>query len=81
MLSSSNRDIKGIQLPLHENIITLEGMAKAYREIQSRMGKFPYHHIDPQRFVTRYVLLYQQLKLYTYHISFEDLTLFSFFYS
>jgi len=51
---SNQDDLNDVQLMIQHRIITLNEVDDTYLEVQPRMGKRPYEHIEPQAFATHY---------------------------
>ena len=57
----SDRDLIDVKLLVQQQLITLEELDAAYKEVLPRMGKRPYINLNPQKFAERYALVRQQL--------------------
>jgi hypothetical protein len=50
----SDLDLHDVWLLLQHKLLTLHDLDNAYLEVQPRMGRKPYDHIQPQQFAGRY---------------------------
>lgn len=50
----SERDLHDVWLLLEHQLLTLHTLDNAYLDVQPRMGRKPYDHIQPQQFAGRY---------------------------
>jgi hypothetical protein len=50
----SERDLNDVWLLVRQRLLSLHALDNAYLEIQPRMGRKPYDHIQPQQFAQRY---------------------------
>lgn len=50
----SELDLNDVWLLLQHKLLTLHSLDDAYLEVQPRMGRKPYDHIQPQQFAGRY---------------------------
>ena len=57
----SDRDLIDVKLLVQQQLITLDELDAAYKEILPRVGKRPYINLDPQKFAERYATVRQQL--------------------
>ena len=57
----SDRDLIDDKLLVQQQLITLEELDAAYKEVSPRVGKRPYINLNPQKFAERYALVRQQL--------------------
>ena len=57
----SDRDLIDVKLLVQQQLITLEELDAAYKEVLPRMGKRQYINLNPQKFAERYTLVRQQL--------------------
>lgn len=50
----SELDLRDVWLLLQQQLLTLHNLDNAYLDVQPRMGRKPYDHIQPQQFAGRY---------------------------
>ncbi|HEY0756630.1 MAG TPA: hypothetical protein VGD98_21940 [Ktedonobacteraceae bacterium] len=50
----SEQDLNDVWLLVRQKLLSLNNLDNAYLEIQPRMGRKPYDHVQPQQFAQRY---------------------------